>query len=71
MTDDSDFRTFLNRTKALLFIDMDDLVDAGVFEKSDQMAWRQFRDSPWRWMLKASDKHVAAVWAIIRKWEAR
>ena len=48
MTDDSDFRTFLNRTKALLFIDMDDLVDAGVFEKSDQMAWRQFRDSPWR-----------------------
>lgn len=60
-----ELRTFHNRLRILINIDMSELVNAGIISSDDTSQWIAFRDNPWRWFIRAEDEQVSRVWKIV------
>lgn len=56
---------FLSALRILRSIDRPELVDAGL--QLGDLAWRDFRDNPYRWICLACDKHAIQLWSIVRR----
>ena len=62
------FSDFQNALRKLRSIDKDELVEAGVIDGLDDVAWMEFRSNPFVWMITwASDEQALGVWEIIRR----
>ena len=64
---DQGLSLFHNRLRVLLNIDRDELVNAGVLAEEDRASWIAFRESPWRYLIRASDEDAEKMWALVLK----
>lgn len=58
-------RQFHNGLRILLNIDCHELVAAGIIQAGDESAWGEFRNDPFRWMIRAPDPAAEKLWTII------
>jgi hypothetical protein len=63
----AEMRTFHNRLRKLLNIDMSQLVNAEVISSDDTGAWLSFCDNPWRWFIRCSDEQAERIWTIMER----
>lgn len=59
------FEKFLNALRIMRSIDLHEIEAAGIDLES--FIWPSFREDPYRWFIRASDKDAAAVWSIIER----
>lgn len=60
---------FHNGLRILTNLDFSDLVKAGVLtdDADGDSEWEDFRDNPWKWMIRADDDEAAKLWALMVK----
>jgi hypothetical protein len=58
----SDFR---NRVKLMHFIDLHDIVGAGI--EMTAREWASFRDNPFQWFTRAQEADQRKLWLIIER----
>lgn len=56
---------FTAALRALLGIDRDELVAAGVIGAGDGQAWAAFRADPPRWLLGADEERRQRLWGLV------
>jgi hypothetical protein len=73
----ADAAKFVNRLRILMCIDIDEFVtamyprDVGKISTIAFRDWASFRDEPHRWVMKADDSRLKAIFEIIERREAR
>lgn len=65
------FADFHNGIRILINLDLWALQEEGLFKGptavTDKDGWPRFRDNPWRYLIAASDKEAAMIWAAMQK----
>lgn len=59
------FAEFRNALCVLASIDEHELVDAGLTLST--LAWTDFAQNPWRYIVRADDETAAKIWSIIQR----